>query len=263
MYGPVPGAGSRGAASAARARGARRPPGGRACAGTRDRAVEGGSMIVRAASSVSMPAERSQRCGVHAPTPAMLSSNGRSVDANHALDRRAEVRGPHRRAVGEPQPRTELEGVGEPAVIRLRDALGEVGDDRAAADPGNATEGDQAVIGERQHRPAVREGSAGSMQTHWKTPASGAISYRSVPPRWLARDAVVAAHTEPPPSASADGALPIAMRRLTLWRVRVDADDGAFSVGHPDRPEPGDEGDRGCRRRAPWRSPRRWPCRCA
>ena len=50
-------------------------------------------------------------------------------------------------------------------------------------------------------------------------PSKGADANRSVPPRWLARDAVAAAHTEPPASASADGALPSAMRRVTL-RVR-------------------------------------------
>ena len=50
--------------------------------------------------------------------------------------------------------------------------------------------------------------------------SNGADANRSVPPRWLARDAVAAAHTEPPATASADGALPTRDRAGSAVRVR-------------------------------------------
>src|SRR5690242_4027106 len=46
--------------------------------------------------------------------------------------------------------------------------------------------------------------------------SKGEDANRSVPPRWLARDAVAAAHTDPPESVIADGALASATRRSTL-----------------------------------------------
>ena len=129
----------------------------------------------------------------------------RSIDARKSSGRTGA-------AVGEPQPAAQLERVRAPTVSRLRDARGEVGDERAAAGARDATVGDEAVVGQRQHRPVctVVAGRVDAVADR-----TAADSKRSVPPRWLARDTVVAAHTEPPATASADGALPTAMRRVS------------------------------------------------
>ena len=181
-------------------------------------------------------------------------------EAHDALDRGAEVLRPYRRAVGEAQAGAQLEGVGAPAVGRLRDARGEVGDERAAAGARDAAVGDEAVIGERQHRPGVvvvargiealadrtaRTRSAASRRGGWR-------ATRSPPPtpsrrRRRARTARFRARCGDSPCASAGrcgSRRPCRRRPPRSRRVRR-------------RPRPG------CRRRAPCRSPRRSPRRSA
>ena len=140
--------------------------------------------------------------------------NGISGQAHGALDRGAKILRPYRRDVGEVQPAAQPEGVGAPAVARQRNARGEVGDQRATADPGNAAVGDEAVIGERERRRSCVS-YAGSMQLHSRPRTrSGLVAPR---PAAVARArAVAAVQTEPPATVSAAGALPSAIRRLTV-----------------------------------------------
>ena len=161
-------------------------------------------------------------------------------EAHEAFDRGAEVLGPHRRAVGEPQPAAKLKRVGAPAVGRLRDARGEIGDQRAAAGARDATVGEEAVVGQRQHRPVAPvvarriEAAAAPGGPGLEPQRPAAMAGARLGRRHPHRPAGERERRRRAPERDAPGhaACP-----------RVDADHGArAAIGHPDRPQP--SGDR-------------------
>ena len=201
-------------------------------------------MIVRAAASVSMPCDRSQRrrrC-TRRRRRCRGSTARTAREAHDAFDRRAEVLGPHRRAVGEPQPGAQLEGVGAPAVTRLRDARRR---------------------GRRRACCRRRPGCDGRRRGRHRRATAPASCRRRSPPdrcscsverrgREAQRPAAVAGARRGrrrPHRAAGDGErgrrAPERDAAAHRARARVDADHGARRrVGHPDRAESGGDRDR-------------------
>ena len=119
-------------------------------------------MTVRAASSVTIPRERSHRVGAsdarggadHVREICVRGCvEGRSrPEREVAFDRASEVLGQDRLTVGVADPGSQLEGVREAAVSRCRQRDGQVGHDLCAVAAADSLERGQAIVGHVQRQ---------------------------------------------------------------------------------------------------------------